>query len=683
MLAVKHKTPLKSRTHSPSQNVLSPNNDDYERAQVRAARAASQRRKSFVGLEAEKSRQKIFGEEDLLGKDQILDLFQNCIKLATENKINQQNTWELCLIDHISEIVNADDGEDAETNFQKASCTLEAGVKIYAYRVDSVHSETFKVLGGLNRTAVDEGDGADNDSPQNVDGSEEDNGSKKKDSQKKVSTSSATLESYDALNVKKFDVAFTVDPLFNQMSAQFDEGGAKGLLLNTLSVYSGCKLVFDSSDIPTRYVKSTTGSNGSTTIDLSIMRDCFQKLKVDIKAETEISPTLRELLMMLNDPYRAAAEMERARQTAEINAEDCGDNQSTVSDEDESGEVLDDYVPDQYEEIHAKENAEPAVAMSQDSANWDFNFDGEEDREICDQDSLGGIHKASANENDARQLVNWITAGLDLRSNAWAGPDHWKFKKSQDLQKDPELSVKAGDKKKMKNEKFSIDFSCPPLVNMSDFAPAADPRSLMMPQSNASISTLLPDDCHYQPEDLVRLFLQPSVMCINHKGKRKSEITRPNSNAFETANMQWANFDSGVADDWDDENMHSDVEYSEDKEMIPQPRKVQKIEVDYDKTSKQIDVRVLKETLWEILQDISSLDQDSEELSISFKSLLSQVPTACGAADPGDISVHLCFICLLHLANEHNLCILDCASLDELYIQNVTSDSRASEVITG
>ncbi|TQD77418.1 hypothetical protein C1H46_037035 [Malus baccata] len=38
-----------------------------------------------------------------------------------------------------------------ETNFQKASCTLEGGVnKIYSMRVDSVHSEAYKVLGGMN-----------------------------------------------------------------------------------------------------------------------------------------------------------------------------------------------------------------------------------------------------------------------------------------------------------------------------------------------------------------------------------------------------------------------------------------------------------------------------------------------------------------------------------------------------
>ncbi|RXH68003.1 hypothetical protein DVH24_028150 [Malus domestica] len=62
-----------------------------------------------------------------LGKAQILELFQNCIKLASENRKRQQ------------------------TNFQKASCTLEGGVKIYSMRVDSVHSEAYKVLGGMNR----------------------------------------------------------------------------------------------------------------------------------------------------------------------------------------------------------------------------------------------------------------------------------------------------------------------------------------------------------------------------------------------------------------------------------------------------------------------------------------------------------------------------------------------------
>lgn len=35
--------------------------------------------------------------------------------------------------------------------YVQASCTLEAGVKIYSLRVDSVHSEAYKVLSGINR----------------------------------------------------------------------------------------------------------------------------------------------------------------------------------------------------------------------------------------------------------------------------------------------------------------------------------------------------------------------------------------------------------------------------------------------------------------------------------------------------------------------------------------------------
>ena len=41
--------------------------------------------------------------------------------------------------------------KNEESAWQKASASLDATAKIYGYRVDSVHSETFKFLGGLNR----------------------------------------------------------------------------------------------------------------------------------------------------------------------------------------------------------------------------------------------------------------------------------------------------------------------------------------------------------------------------------------------------------------------------------------------------------------------------------------------------------------------------------------------------
>ena len=51
------------------------------------------------------------------------------------------------------------DGGQGITNFQRAAGTLEAGIKIYSYRVDSVFTQTFKLMGGLNRTSKRDGQG--------------------------------------------------------------------------------------------------------------------------------------------------------------------------------------------------------------------------------------------------------------------------------------------------------------------------------------------------------------------------------------------------------------------------------------------------------------------------------------------------------------------------------------------
>jgi len=48
---------------------------------------------------------------------------------------------------------------EIEILFGQASCTLEAGVKIYSLRVDSVHSEAYKVLGGMNRAGQEAEEG--------------------------------------------------------------------------------------------------------------------------------------------------------------------------------------------------------------------------------------------------------------------------------------------------------------------------------------------------------------------------------------------------------------------------------------------------------------------------------------------------------------------------------------------
>uniref|UniRef100_A0A1I8HWP0 Condensin complex subunit 2 n=1 Tax=Macrostomum lignano TaxID=282301 RepID=A0A1I8HWP0_9PLAT len=83
--------------------------------------------------------------ERLARRRELSDHYENCIKLSVEGKISSKNAFALHLIDYLQGTVKGID------NFQLASSSLDAGAKIYAGRVDAVHREAYKVMGGLGR----------------------------------------------------------------------------------------------------------------------------------------------------------------------------------------------------------------------------------------------------------------------------------------------------------------------------------------------------------------------------------------------------------------------------------------------------------------------------------------------------------------------------------------------------
>lgn len=90
-----------------------------------------------------------------------------CIQLTRGQKITATNTWNFALIDYFADMTLLRNGPDDQSeslfscnvmavkltttgiNFQKASCTLDGCVKIWTSRVDSVATETGKLLSGL------------------------------------------------------------------------------------------------------------------------------------------------------------------------------------------------------------------------------------------------------------------------------------------------------------------------------------------------------------------------------------------------------------------------------------------------------------------------------------------------------------------------------------------------------
>ncbi|XP_052178447.1 condensin complex subunit 2 isoform X2 [Diospyros lotus] len=647
--ALKQRTLMASRLQSPtSPFFLGSNDDNLERAQARAARAAAVRRKNATATSAASPP----ASDPCLDKQQILELFQNCIKLASENKINQKNTWDLSLIDHLCDIIKVEEEDDAETNFQKASCTLEAGVKIYSMRVDSVHSEAYKVLGGINRVGQENEQDDVVEDPSTSIGQEE--GNSKKEQERKVSPLSTLESSFEALNVKKFDVAFAVDPLYHQTSAQFDEGGARGLLLNNLGVYGGCQVLFDSFEVPRKCMSSESQHQKLDTIDLSFAKEYIEQMVLNMHKKIEISPTLRHIVDQFDQSSRRPPDtFYSGQQSAEQVYED--DNGSNIEldgdtfnnsgtwafDHDDQTSVVgdDSYTADPILPSYHEEN-EPSVLNEPDVDNRFDKVDG----------------------------YLFLSLGLTSNQNAWAGPDHWKYRKTKDSEGPPRENGSPMTTKKPRNKKqaeLDIDFTKALDNQILDvFAPPKNPSSLLVPANRPPCNTTLPEDCHYQPEELVKLFLVPNLMCLGKRARKSSE--------------EWSQQrdDYGPLPSWDDENgfdgqyddggVHSDLEDS--NTLVSQPRQVNKIEVQYDKTSKQVDVQALKGTLWDCLQESKQATIQEKEM-VSFKNVLASFPKDCrAAATLNDISPHLCFICLLHLANEHGLRIHGCANLDDLSI---------------
>jgi hypothetical protein len=188
------------------------------------------------------------------------DLYTETLQLNNENKISSKNAFDLKLIEHMDKIVDTfmsggkvrveDDGSsrlsvganakgepDEEHRFHEASCTIEASAKIYACRVDVVHSNTYKVLGGLSMQEFEEEGAVGEDG-------------KPGGAKRRRIVGVNTLERNEAnITQTHIDADEQNDPMFRRMAQAFDAGGAKGLLLSHLPVAEDMSLTFNQ-DVP-------------------------------------------------------------------------------------------------------------------------------------------------------------------------------------------------------------------------------------------------------------------------------------------------------------------------------------------------------------------------------------------------------------------------------------------------
>ncbi|XP_040270418.1 condensin complex subunit 2 [Bufo bufo] len=603
-----------------------------------------------------------------LSNSQISDHYSTCIKLSQENRITTKNAFGLHLIDYMGDILKEKGSE--LTNFKVAAGTLDASAKIYAVRVDAVHADVYKVLGGLGKDSQ----GPEESENQGTDDASKEHENKK---QRKRQHSVETIEqNLNNITRSATDRVDQVDPLFQKAAASFDECSTVGVFLTALRCCNyRSELHFDDYLIPLTTIEEETfpAPNSVDTAEL-------KPLLVNCAEKHPLCPSLSKFRLMQLD----------------------GD----VKDETTS------TLTDKYKESdHAFDiNAEVADDGPEPDMD-DFDADMCDGNEVEDLGQFAEYREACRSERKGSQItkvaeVDISTMCLQLSScpgeysyfsprtmSMWAGPEHWRFRPRQKIES-------AGDKQKIKKAKkvFVLDFE-----EDIDFevhfrkTRAATTLAKSTLENQNKKSTTLPADFHYDPDNIAKLNLRPAdrikkVTPRNPVSEQEDDIREYDyNNPNDTSNYCPAL--QADDDDYDDDgpfmgardeftvcNGTEDNRLSLDGEhnLIAEPQKVNKIEINYAKTAKKMDMKHLKTSMWGLL---TSDPQKDEELPSKneteaavvkdekvFSNITSDLQKRLPTTMAQNLSVPLAFACLLHLANEKNLKLQEVDDLSDVII---------------
>ncbi|TGZ83088.1 barren [Ascodesmis nigricans] len=521
-----------------------------------------------------------------LRKVPILANFEEMMKMATDNKINAANSWNFALIDYFHDMSLLKEGDGV--NFQKASCTLDGCVKIYTSRVDSVATETGKLLSGLAESKSKKGHEDEDADGSDAEGGEDGEGGPRRTRKKTHKSAESTLaKDFSQLQIKKLELEFNVDPLFKKATADFDEGGAKGLLLNHLHIDNNGRIVFDSSDDKEEEPakgeeirEEEEGADGETSAKKEPAQSQSQSYPEDIEDKAVIGSLLSGLRAKFFPNLSIIDEQDVCPSLKNF---DLGDPANSALDLDflRSLDAPDDNGP----EADAEN-----VANRPDMA---FGFDDGYEVDEDDMVSFGGGGDAWADQtmtNAAERMLSPTKgAPLDdiddknafsvsfgnnhedilsyfdeaLRKN-WAGPEHWRIRKI----KDANAKSAAPPRQRKEKEAFSIDFLDPAATVPEDvLAPPKSLSTISLAKKDRISKTrhLLPDDKHFNSRQLLRLFLKPKASIRRRVGSRLNpNPNNPDSTAANGENGPQADNEPENLDEnfWANQNLAADLQAS-------------------------------------------------------------------------------------------------------------------------
>lgn len=633
----------------------------------------------------------------------IMSNFEEWIKLSTDNKITSKNSWQFALIDYFHDLNVIKDGDNI--NFQRASATLDGCVKIYLSRVESVASETGKLLSGLATKKGQQELEEEHENEDEEDGAEATSGRKERRINRVVES---TLVPFDSLRVKKLDQELAIDPLFKKALADFDEGGAKSLLLNTLNIDVSGRVVFDATtnslladDEPKPQDSNHVGSG---RVNLSKLRNMLAPEPTDLD-ELVICPSMPELRLVLSDVGNAKSVLSDVN--SRFNAE--GEAEMATPFADEEPANFPDYDMDidmDFDDREGPNENGAAANIDEDVARIDNNMQNISLDEVV---------------TTTRVLDQDLMAYFDekMKTN-WRGPEHWRvaaLKQSKNLDKP---ATKSGTPqpetvKRKRKEHIVVDFFEEDDDDLLEDLFQKHKNQFQIskrPEERKSDDLhILPDDIKFNSQRLVNLFIKPAKSIVTFSRRMKPLLVtdedddEPNriytdENYFAGKYMEKekereeeerqgklaASFHQAEMDDYDnfdgidfndvlggvDDNVPDGEDIKEEvgSQFVTSGRKARPEYVNFSKVAKRVDVKLLKDNLWKSIKveprEATPVEDQVNEKT--FKTVVDAIGGMYRPEEKKDLSTSFCFICLLHLANEHGLSIESTESHDDLVI---------------
>jgi len=626
---------------------------------------------------------------------QIKEHYSNCIKLSSENKINAKNAFGLHLIDYMKDLLKQSQKDESGTNFQIASCTLDAGVKIYAYRVDSVHSEAYKVLGSLGRAVENQDDGNADDGEMEGDGSQPN----KTKRQKKKCTGKTIETNLKNINCEQYDLDFEVDPFFHKTSAAFDEGGTAGLLSYQLHSKSDLNNLMMDSSIKVNDVTATISETTNNEFDIANLRDICRRVNFESK---HICPQFQSFQFhgWDNDSQEIGGNVFLPDESFNDNVHKFDVNAPVLSDVSES------FTGDQFGGGGFDDD-------DNDRTLGPIQFDGREAlADVSRVGTIGSINMSTMSSHLALSLQpsEYSYFSKDILST-WAGPLHWKVKPLS-KEKNTTGSTIASNRTATKKTNIRIDFT--QLLDAKKYFVAGRGSTHLKEatlEKNATQMTVLPPDLHYEAESLFKLFIREFISLKRQADAKTIDNEEDDWYDYNNKNDREGfcpivNDDDGGGDyDDDDDNCSPpDMSFGPSQQpsildgnaftgdnLIAPPNKVRIVDINYAKAAKRIDVKKLKGAMWKMLCEDNqekennqlpkpNIESEMEEVvgkdgksnvtgTFTFKSLYDALPSNVSNNMAKNLSGPIAFVCLLYLANEKELKLTGKEDMSDIVIE--------------